>query len=702
MGAGTAGLISALMIRRYNPDLSVKVLYSSRIGHIMVGEGTVGTTPLLLHERAGLEPEGFFREVQPTPKLGVRFLWGSRGLFDYTFEQAWSGAMPTTHRYARGYAAPTKGPLTGFSLGSALMEENRIRLRNDDLPPGSPSPAAGYHIENATFVAYLEACCRERNIELVEAELGEVRTGERGVDLVRSIDGREFEADFFVDCTGFAGRLIHQALDEPYVSLRDHLFCDKAVIGGWERQEEPLRPYTTAETMDAGWAWQIEHSGLINRGYVFCSQFLDAERAEAEFRSKNPKVTDTRVVPFESRHIRKSWVGNVAAIGNSNGFVEPLEATNIQMICNFALRLGTALSLASSGMEQQADAFNLYTERSWNSVRDFLAIHYRFNTMLQTPFWEHARRETPLGGVSDLVEYFEAAGPDPYGMESHLPKGDLFGVEGYLAILLGCGHPHGGPVPSTAEHARAGFDVKVNRAMAKRCSPAAGAAPQDWATTRTTARMAERPPRASAQAKRDPTAVEAAAPALSPPLPQVALPQTIRDLGPVNVAPLRALVARMSEEFWARHDAAKANKFKVFHHTRHVIFRFPHDVHDPRAFQVYPAWDMMEKELSAVMQEAVRDYGFWQPVFPKAMLARLLAGQVIDTHRDMGRGNLVTHKIHVPLETSKDALFRIGTEEFHLETGRAYEVNNVRLHGASNAGSSDRIHLIFEVFEGAL
>ena len=37
----------------------------------------------------------------------------------------------------------------------------------------------------------------------------------------------------------------------------------------------------------------------------------------------------------------------------------------------------------------------------------------------------------------------------------------------------------------------------------------------------------------------------------------------------------------------------------------------------------------------------------------------------------------------------------------HLEAGYAWEVNNLAPHAAFNGGTHDRIHFIFEVFEGA-
>ena len=44
---------------------------------------------------------------------------------------------------------------------------------------------------------------------------------------------------------------------------------------------------------------RIDHEDRINRGYVHSSSFISPAAAEAEFRAKNPKVTDTRVVKLE-------------------------------------------------------------------------------------------------------------------------------------------------------------------------------------------------------------------------------------------------------------------------------------------------------------------------------------------------------------------------------------------------------------------
>jgi Tryptophan halogenase len=64
----------------------------------------------------------------------------------------------------------------------------------------------------------------------------------------------------------FASLLLGRTFHEPFQSFKASLFCDRAIWGGWQRTDEPIRPYTTAEAMNAGWCWRIDHEFLINRG----------------------------------------------------------------------------------------------------------------------------------------------------------------------------------------------------------------------------------------------------------------------------------------------------------------------------------------------------------------------------------------------------------------------------------------------------
>ena len=132
-----------------------------------------------------------------------------------------------------------------------------------------------------------------------------------------------------------------------------------------------------------------------------------------------------------------------------------------------------------------------------------------------------------------------------------------------------------------------------------------------------------------------------------------------------------------------------------------MVLRFVSDHDDPRTGYARPAWNVMGPRLEPELRRVVSAYGMQNPRFAKAMFARLAAGAVIDRHRDTARGNLFTHKIHLPIRTSPDVMFEVDGQLAHLAAGRAYEVNNLRPHGARNPTDAPRIHFIFEVFDEA-
>ncbi|MCK5911793.1 MAG: aspartyl/asparaginyl beta-hydroxylase domain-containing protein [Caulobacter sp.] len=175
--------------------------------------------------------------------------------------------------------------------------------------------------------------------------------------------------------------------------------------------------------------------------------------------------------------------------------------------------------------------------------------------------------------------------------------------------------------------------------------------------------------------------------------------KTVRRLGPVDVAALRAAVLAIPEAIWDAENAAKPNKFEVLDTTRHIVFRFVDSPRDWRGSHDRPAWAAWRDRLEPVLAQAVRDYGYARGVFPRVMLARMPAGGVIHPHIDANPAAKWPHKIHVPLMTNPDVISFFGGAEHHFPVGEAVEVDNLGPHWVRNAGGTDRIHLIFEYFD---
>lgn len=457
LGGGSAGWIAALTLAKKVPGVKVRVVRSPDIGVIGVGEGTTAAFPRHFFKYLGISGRDFYKQVQPTWKLGVRFLWGERDEFFYGFGNEYERPVDGLQRMPGFYFDDDSQWLGAHS---ALMSKGKVFPQKQGGTPDMTTSHA-FHIENEKLVDFLENAAREAGVEVTDGKVTQVITGPvylagreaKGVHSLILESGETLSADLFIDASGFRSELLSGALELPRVDYGKSLFCDRAVIGGWSREDEPIPAYTTAETMDSGWAWQIEHRHWINRGYVFSSNFASDDEAEAEFRGKNPKLGDTRLVKFLSYRTDRMWAGNVVGIGNASGFVEPLEATALQVICVQSSTLADCLS--DSLLEPTPsliDHYNQYNIRQWDDVRDFLAVHYRFNTRCDSPFWQACRADVDLGGAEEIVQTYRENGPSVLlaGMVFH--PSNSFGYEGYLSMLVGQKVPHEKPyAPSDAD-----------------------------------------------------------------------------------------------------------------------------------------------------------------------------------------------------------------------------------------------------------
>ncbi|HTK78374.1 MAG TPA: FAD-dependent oxidoreductase, partial [Gemmataceae bacterium] len=342
LGGGSAGFLAAITLKQRLPHLQVDVLRSKDIGIIGVGEGTSFAVPRHLHGYMKIDQGEFYREVDPVWKLGIRYIWGPRPVFDYVFGPCFDTRYVALPKETGYYC---QEDTSDSSLNGALMARNKAFARTREGWPHI-EPHYAYHLENEKFVRYLEALAARRGISIADGTVVDVRQdGDGGVADVLLASGERLSADLYVDASGFRSLLLGKTFGEPFVSFKSSLFCDRAVVGGWDRgADEPIQPYTVAETMDAGWCWRIDHTHRINRGYVYSSSFISDEDAEREYRAKNPKVESARVIRFMTGHYARAWVKNVVAIGNSNGFVEPLESTAIAHICVMSQNLAEMLA----------------------------------------------------------------------------------------------------------------------------------------------------------------------------------------------------------------------------------------------------------------------------------------------------------------------------------------------------------------------
>jgi tryptophan halogenase len=437
VGGGTAGWMSAALIRRVlGTQVSVEVVESATIGTVGVGEATI---PPIQHLNAvlGISESEFLRETCASIKLAISFEgWRVPGeSYFHTFGAAGRNHAfcDFQHFWARGLRLGQTRSLWDYDLNYLCCKTGRFgRPRTHD--PFLEVPYA-YHFDSGLYGQYLRRISEANGVKrteglishaLVDPESGHVRT-------LRLQDGREVHGDLFVDCSGMRGLLIQQQLEVPYDDWSHWLPCDRALAVPSERLP-PTVPYTRSIAHQAGWQWQIPLQHRIGNGLVYSSRHISDDEAAATLMANlpAPALAEPRLIRFRTGRVRDTWVKNVCAVGLSGGFLEPLESTSIYLIQSAIVRL---LKLFPHAGITQAlvDEYNAQSKLEYETIRDFIILHYHVNERPDAGFWRDVRHMDVPERLRDKIKLFRATGrlfQDP---------NDIFKDASWLQVLVGQG-----------------------------------------------------------------------------------------------------------------------------------------------------------------------------------------------------------------------------------------------------------------------
>lgn len=437
VGGGTAGYLTAIALRKKFPLISVDVIESSKIPAIGVGEGTTPFIRHFLHETLGIDITEFFDKVKPTWKLGVKFLWGKTHPYFFNYPFGHFETLP---------ALLYEKDINKCSLNSMLMNRDASPIMKNgseaDYLSMTENLRFAYHLDNTLFTNYLKIKAIEFGANFIDTKLTHVNTKNDSSRIKDLVDekGRHHQYDLYIDCSGFKSLLIGESLGSPFKDYKSSLFTDTALVA--KGSLDVIRPYTISETLDHGWCWSIPTQKEYHFGYVFSSDYCSIDEAWEELRQKKGLSGDPKTVKFRPGRHEHFWKGNVVAIGNSYGFVEPLEATGIHMIIEGIENL--IHILPQFGESSTFDPFiNRKLGDHWDYLRWFLSIHYKFNKRSNSEFWKSCNEDCDITGIQNLINLYMETGPlstQPKEIVEFIDKqfpDPIFGRHGFDHILLG-------------------------------------------------------------------------------------------------------------------------------------------------------------------------------------------------------------------------------------------------------------------------
>ncbi len=454
VGGGTAGWMAAGYLARAlgakRPGgVQVTLIESADIGIIGVGEGSFSTIKLAL-TALGVDETWFLRECSATYKQGNKFVdWaetpspGKHSFYYHPFSHPTpsKSGLDLTPYWLLGAAGDRP---YGLAMGAqhAVCEARRAPRRVTG-PAYVGAEDYAYHFDAAKLAVVLAKVAEDLGVRRLIGTVDTALQDETGaIAAVVSKEHGRLEADLFVDCTGFAARMIGGALGSPFKPIDDVLFQDSALAIQTPYAEPggPLLSSTVSTAHDAGWTWDISLENRRGVGYVFSSRYTDDEAAEQVLRDYiGPMAKDlsARKLTFKLGYREQSWIKNCVAIGLSGGFLEPLESTGIVMIGAACDMLAFAFPRTTDELEPTARMFNRAMATRYDRAIDFLKLHYCLTRRADSQFWiDNADPRTWTDYLRDRIAMWKRRPPNWHDM---MTAQESFPQASYQYVLYGMG-----------------------------------------------------------------------------------------------------------------------------------------------------------------------------------------------------------------------------------------------------------------------
>ena len=452
VGGGTAGWLTAAFQSTQLPltlqrPVQVTLIEASDIPTIGVGEATIPSMRQTL-AAINVDEAEFLKECDATFKHGIEFVqWRKtpqdspgEAYFHPFGEPLRVGSHNPAHQWSR-LPVDQRGEFADlFSVQKELAHMGQApKSLNDRAYDGALSYA--YHLDAGKFAEFLKQRFRKQGVRHIIAKVQDLKMNDDGnIKHLRLDNGQEISADLFIDCTGFAARLINSQSDNRFVSKSHQLFVDSAVTTRVPHQGiDDINGFTRSTAQESGWIWDIALHTRRGVGHVYSSKYVDDDTAKAQlaaYLNTDKDSLESRKLSMRIGYHEQQWKGNCLAVGLSSGFLEPLESTGIYLteMANWAL-----VELAprfASGVDVRP-RYNELMSNHYENIVDFLKMHYCTSARRDSEFWRDNVDDNSIPTtLSEKLDSWKNNIPSIYDFDRTT---QCFSVTNYQFVLFGMG-----------------------------------------------------------------------------------------------------------------------------------------------------------------------------------------------------------------------------------------------------------------------
>ncbi len=455
LGGGSAGWLTAGVIAAEHhankPDgIKITLIESPDVPTIGVGEGTWPSMRNTL-SKMGVSETDLFRECDASFKQGAKFVkWVTGENDDYYYHPL---ILPHGS-YDTDLVTPWQTMRDKVSFADAVCCQGALcdagKAPKQITTPEYASVANyAYHLNATKLGIFLQKhCITKLGVNHIIDHVVEVKCSETGdiAALKTKING-DVEGDLFIDCSGRRSLLIGQHYKIPFISKKHILFNDSAIAAQVPYAEEhsAIASHTISTAQSAGWIWDI---GLPTRkgvGVVFSSAHISDDNATIELQqyieqSLDPKRAaeiSFKKININPGHHQVLWHRNCVAVGMAAGFLEPLEASALVLVEVSAAMISNDLPATRDVMDIVAKRYNQRTAYYWETIIDFLKLHYILTKRTDTEYWiDNLDKNSISMSLQEKLFLWRHQVPNRYDFPL---KEEMFPAASWQYVLYGMG-----------------------------------------------------------------------------------------------------------------------------------------------------------------------------------------------------------------------------------------------------------------------
>lgn len=440
LGGGTAGWMTAAGLAQKLKSLGFEItlIESEQIGTVGVGEATLPHIRFF-NNTLGIDEAEFMRETKATFKMGIEFCdWGKLGdRYIHPFGDFGQSINDVEfyHYWNKLRLSGDTSRLDDYSFPVVASELGRFRFPDKDTSKIESTFGYAYQFDSSLYAKFLRRHAEKNGVIRVEGKVTDVKANQTdgAIESLKLENGQTFDADLFIDCSGFRGILIEQTLSTGYEDWSEWLPCNRAVAIP-TTSSGPLLPFTRATARKAGWQWRIPLQHRTGNGLVYWNEHITDDEAHKLLLNNldGTPLADPNQLYFKTGKRKQFWNKNVVAIGLSAGFLEPLESTSIYLIqegITALLELFPDKTMPAADRSEYNARMDLYYER----VRDFLLLHYVATERDDSEMWRYFTNMTLPDSLQEKMDAWQERGHIiRYEFGAFLPPS-------WVAVMMGQG-----------------------------------------------------------------------------------------------------------------------------------------------------------------------------------------------------------------------------------------------------------------------